>query len=108
MIPFIGVNVSKQARMLAKIAHAYAVAEVGFGNFYPVLPPYILGTAESSQDLLNFVGDWDLPTDASTEKHNISLHRVLMSDQNYYWTVRLRLFAHKPLTPEFEIVVGLA
>ncbi len=47
------------ARLLAKIAHSYAVAELGLGAFNSFLPPLILG---ESLNLPDFVGGVASPT----------------------------------------------
>jgi len=55
------VNKSAFIRMIAKIAHAYAVAEEGADAFVPLLPDIILGRADTYAYLVG--GDEETPRD---------------------------------------------
>jgi hypothetical protein len=59
------------ALTLAKIAHAYAVADFGLANFEPFLPSAILGR---SNDLFKYVGGSPAPIRDEGMLHSIRLH----------------------------------
>jgi hypothetical protein len=89
-------------RMMAKIAHAFAVAEVGLDGFAPVLQPTILSEQE---DPFQFVGcqeQADLPKQSWL--HEMSF---LCWEQKgaCYLVVKVRLLAHLG-APEYYVVVG--
>ena len=56
------------ARLLAKIGHAYATAECGFGSFRPLATNLILGKTDTLSQWVG--GEWDIPpaTKAVTAK----------------------------------------
>lgn len=49
------------ARMLAKIAHAYAIAEWGLNSFRGILPPYILGQDPNIPYVVGGLDSWEGP-----------------------------------------------
>jgi hypothetical protein len=59
------------ALTLAKIAHAYAVADFGLNNFEPFLPPVILG---ESDKLYKYVGGSPTPLRDPNTLHSVRLH----------------------------------
>jgi hypothetical protein len=91
------------ARMLAKIAHAYAFAEFGPGTFEPMLPDYILG---KSNHLAFVVGGDESGSAYSSEP---VLHHVYRQDcltnGVHYMLVGIRLFACLGM-PTYHVVVG--
>jgi hypothetical protein len=92
-------------RMLAKIAHSYAAAELGCGNFHPFLVHVILGV--KPYHLPYFIGslqDFGGNKKLSDDLHEISLDNSIPSAEPYI-VVRLRLFANRN-TPTHLIVVG--
>jgi hypothetical protein len=75
------------ARFLAKIAHAYAVAQLGLTGFRPFLTDLILGrNVEHGPELIG--GQHDLPPPASGILHELSIEA-----HPQYVVVRIRLFA---------------
>jgi hypothetical protein len=91
-------------RMLAKIAHAYAVAELGLGAFKPHLLPIIMGT--DLTDLAHYVGGTrKLPT-RTDAPYAIDLKEVTSDDHRSYLMVTVRLLADMTGLPEYWIVVG--
>jgi hypothetical protein len=95
-------------RMLAKIAHSYAVAELGSGAFRPVLRKMIRGLEPpygqpSITALLNWVGG-DLEAPAESHLHDIQCMLETVGDVSYV-VVRLRLFSFMG-SPQYRIVVG--
>lgn len=105
VIPFIGVNAKYQALMLGKIAHSFAVAELGLNGFNPLLPDLIRGDPPDPA-LLELVGE-RIPNQPPTdEMHEIELLREQHSSGQAYWIVRVRLFASKEATPTYDIIVG--
>jgi len=90
------------ARFLAKIAYAYAIAEIGWGQFVPLILPLIFGRTNVVSDLVG--GEYDLspPTKGLHELH----HYVTSFGGNNFVCVKLRLFSCYG-APTYHIVVGL-
>ncbi len=104
------------ARLLAKIAHSYAVAELGFGAFHSFLPPLILG---ESLNLPDFVGGVAPLTPnenpflgapgtqvKSLIEHYLNWEVVRAADQNTYLTVVIQLL--QSYAPKYRVVVARA
>jgi hypothetical protein len=92
-------------RMLAKIGYSYAVAELGFGSFEPLVLDTILGT-EDYDSIGHYVGgyiDYDPP---SKERHELDLLRYQVGSARY-WVAKIRLFAWLG-APTYFVVVGSA
>jgi hypothetical protein len=86
--------------MLAKIAHCYAVAEVGIGAFRPALVPYIFSEADGIQ---YFVGGFEpqLPQ----EKSPLTWRIQEVGGQRWIIvTISLRLFA---FLPQYQVACGV-
>ncbi len=88
-------------KILAKIAHGYAVAEIGFGNFEPLLAEYICGR---QLDRLQFIGGLGFKPKLTTALHKLSLKQQTMNGVNYV-VVDIRLFACIE-TPSYRVIVG--
>jgi hypothetical protein len=97
------IDVLAFTRMLAKIGHAYAVAELGLENFRPLVTEFIRGEAE---DFWRYIGtDVVAPRRApSSEPIDLRLgHRRTASGT---WLVAgIRIFADFG-TPKYHVVVG--
>jgi hypothetical protein len=96
-------------QMLAKIAHSFAVAEVGPSNFKPLLPEFILrafGKAEQYRECFNFVGGDPSHFAPAEELHTLGYETVKFGPPTYL-TVVIRLFANLG-APAFRVVVGEA
>lgn len=91
------------SRMLAKIAHAKAVAELGLHGFKPHLPDLILGKSETAQ---HWVGCYSGEPIGAEEK---VLHRLHLEWHEFngrtYVTANIRLFAQLG-APTYWVVVG--
>ena len=90
-------------RMLAKIAHAYATAELGHGNFRPLLQDIILG--KKPLYISHYVGgirDQEIPEGA--DLHEIEIDNTGLG-RGRYVVVRIQLFADRKL-PEYYVVAG--
>jgi hypothetical protein len=97
------INSQYFARMLAKIAHAFAVAERGVDAFPHNLRNAILGQAPMY--LRYFIGTVDSKSEPpSDQRHEISLAIRANWVDTELLTVRLRLFSQKE-TPIYYIVV---
>ena len=98
-------DMSKFARMLGKIAHALAAAEIGVEHFDAALPDLILGRAPELCSFL--VGAWMEPEQGS---QNVPLHQVSLKMEPWgkRWLVsaRIRLFANQPNAPAYKVIVG--
>jgi hypothetical protein len=95
------INLQLFARFLAKIAHAFATAELGIGNFTPLLSEVILGRHPQPS---HFIGSLnaDLPAEENT-------YRMTLIDFPYeshtYKAVTLRLFGMFGM-PEYIVITG--
>jgi hypothetical protein len=89
--------------MLAKIAHSYAVAELGMDGFNPILNNLIRGLP--TLHMAQFVGGNFLPEPKSTDLHEISIKLSNRIDGRGFWVVRVRLFADLDM-PAYYIVAG--
>jgi hypothetical protein len=83
-------------RMVAKIAHGAAVAELGIDAFEAFLPPVILG---QSPYVGHYVGHRDIVC------HSDKLHWIGLERVGDYWVAYVHLFALKGGAP-FEVVIG--
>lgn len=95
-----GLEASKYGRMLAKIGHAYAVAELGLDGFEPWLPPFILG--DDPPYIGKVVGGAMTPAGDGSDLHAIGLDTEITPDLA---VVHLRLFTDRDL-PSYWIVAG--
>jgi hypothetical protein len=90
------------ARLLAKIAHSYIVANFGLHSFRPFLPDLILGRSHDSP--FQWVG-----ADPHAAPPQQDLHHVYRQDcmkaGNQYILAAIRLFAFSGL-PRYHVVVG--
>lgn len=91
----------KFSQFLAKIAHCFAVDQLG-DNFTPLLPAVIRQPASSQQ--YSLIGGEPNPSPASENLHELHLewHRYGETD---YATVRIRLFANLG-APTYWVVAG--
>jgi hypothetical protein len=96
------INPEVFCRMLARIAHAYAVAEFGYGNFRPYLRKLIRGRNHTPTFWVG--GHWEIPPPEAGVLHFIAKEEVQKGNQRLV-VVRLRLFAFFG-TPMYQIVVG--
>jgi hypothetical protein len=96
------------ARMLAKVAHSFAVATPGVDGFKPFLPDMILGR---DKDHLPYLigGDPNTPAPASGCLHQLS-HETRVVDDKHLIVARIRLFAGSHTEgrgmPVYYVVVG--
>lgn len=88
-------------RLLAKIAHAYATAELGQGIMRPILTDFIRG---HSLRALEWIGADQIGPISSDVLHEIGWEIVTVKNVNYV-VVDLRLFSFLG-TPKYQIVVG--
>lgn len=97
------INISYFRRMLAKIAHSYAVANLGLSAFRPLLPDLVLGRSATESYLVG--GDVSIPT-RETEPflHHVYLQNCLTGGVEYI-LVAIHLFAVIGM-PRYHVVVG--
>jgi hypothetical protein len=89
-------------RMLAKVAHSYAVAELGLGNFEPFLVPIIRGV--KPYYLPYYIGSAIGKEPPFTDLHRIEIDESGLGIGKFI-VVKLRLFADRD-TPTHYIIVG--
>lgn len=89
-------------RMLAKIAHAFAVAEMGVGGFQPFLLPIIL--KEETSNSVQYIGGIPGTEPAGAGLHELALIPDQGPSQNVV-AVRIRLLALLE-TPTYFVAVG--
>lgn len=89
-------------RMLAKIAHAFTVAETGQASFSPFLAPIIYGSDISN--CVQYIGGLQFTEPATTPLHELSFSSHTCNRPGIV-AVRIRLLA--PLeTPTYYVAVG--
>ncbi len=88
------------SRVLAKIAHSYAVAELGLEGFSALLAEPI---REQADHIYNFVGGAQEYLPPSNHLHEIGFEPT--SSEHDYIVVRIRLFAFLG-APVYRVVVG--
>lgn len=92
----------KFAQMLAKIAHAYAIAEWGIASFIPFLPELILGKPDI---IFYFVGgEMNVSSAEFSGLHKLELKCCSFNDKIYV-IVKIRLFCCFG-APQYHVVVG--
>lgn len=92
-------------RFIAKTAHAYAIAELGYGTFRPTLLDLILG---GSDDVAEFIGGDPSPSPITTEPDcmlTITAGRVTNGPAKGYSAVRMQLYPSLG-TPAHAAIVG--
>lgn len=85
-------------RLLCKIAHAYAVAQLGLDTFKPFLNNIILGTAT---DYSLYVGNTVLVAEQMMDK----LHTLSLGEKDGLIIANVRLYARYG-APTYSVVVG--
>lgn len=94
-------RVDKLRPMLAKIAHAFATAELGLGAFRPLLLDVINGTDE---DPALYVGGVPVDEGEGDTRHELTLQFIDKAGE-WFVGVRIRLFADLCF-PTYYCVVG--
>ena len=92
------------ARMLAKIAHSYAVATIGLDAFTPMLPVFILGGDDRAAYVVGGDVSSFAPSEPEARLHSIHIQGCKNADQEYI-LVAIRLFAFAGM-PQYHVVVG--
>lgn len=95
-------NIFSLYRMLAKIGHSYAVAELGTRAFKPLLLDIILKKARNYED---FIGGTSINADPIQYAYVIQLNNYNIGGVAYIG-VLLRIFANEANSPTYEIIVG--
>lgn len=98
-------NVKAYFRMVAKIAHSYAVAMIGLDAFEPFLLDIIKGKAD--EEVCLYIGG---PTEHSGERMKGALHAIRFQVEHFfdgrrYFAVELKLFAFLG-GPSIYVIVG--
>ena len=91
-------------RMLAKIGHSFAVAEMGIGAFIPLLPKAIID--EEPWQSNHLVGGYPDEVPPSSYTNEIGLRHRTSVDGRPFIVVQIRLFGNLG-APVYYVVVGL-
>jgi len=92
------------ARMLAKIAHCYAIARFGSDSFEPMLPALILGRIDWGPLFVG--GDASAePPDQADVLHDVFRMDCRRGDGPEYLGLAVRLFAMMGM-PRYHVIVG--
>lgn len=91
-------------RMLAKIAHAYAVAELGIKGFNSVLQPIILGN--DIRHLAYYVGGSREISPPLSSHYSISLLNSRSATSMPVYEVEIRLLSDIQGMPTYRVIVG--
>jgi hypothetical protein len=78
------INMLLFARMLAKIGHSYAVADLGLSMFRPLLPDFILGKSSAAPWLVGGDASSQAP-DTEPRLHHVYRNSVLSRVSNTFW-----------------------
>ena len=89
-------------KMVAKIAHAYAIAELGYGTFKPLLLDLIL--SRSNKHMFHLVGGSGT-FDPIASPYQISLADVSVENRSLI-AVSVRIFATEAASPTYLVIVG--
>jgi hypothetical protein len=88
--------------MLAKIAHAFAAAEVGLSNFKPLLTDLILGHSNTPFHWIG--GDSERAPNSKFDLHELGL-ATFRKGQTEYLIIGIRLFIPYRM-PQYAVVTG--
>lgn len=100
LMPESHAEVTAFCKLLAKIAHAYAIAELGFESVKSVVAPFIV--TETLDHCLHYIGSQDSDEPPTDQLHELEVAQRL-SDS--LLIVKIRLLA-KLGTPTYYVVVG--
>jgi hypothetical protein len=88
-------------KLLAKIAHGYAVSQIGVSTFTHFLPDLILGRSDIFPHYIG--GDWEEPRQTPSNRLiELQLHKL---NNTAYLFVTVRLFCFLN-APQYVVVVG--
>jgi hypothetical protein len=90
------------AQMLAKIAHSYAIAQMGLNKFKPLLLDLIFGRTSVVTHLVG--GDLEVPP-KSRFQHELDLQREYSANGKTYVVTNIRLLGRIG-TPQYYVVVS--
>jgi hypothetical protein len=98
-------NVMSFYRMIAKIAHSYAIAELGLNKFTPLLRELILGDETNTFHLVGSkIGSENTPPSSEPYEIGIEERRVYGIT---YAVANVRIFATVDKSPIYQAVVGV-
>jgi hypothetical protein len=92
-------------RMIAKIAHSYAVAELGLGGFRPYLLELILCRIQELNQALQWIGCEPQLPPSTADLFSLTWNKVILADGRRLVIVHIRLFPFFG-TPHYHLVVG--
>jgi hypothetical protein len=91
-------------RMIAKIAHAFAMGTMGPERFEPILPELIRDPDLTSRAILPFIGGQPIKSPSPERRHHLE-HTSVEIDGKIYFLVNVRLFANLG-APIYCAVIG--
>ena len=98
------VDVGSYIRMIAKIAHSFAVGQIGIDGFNADLRQFILGQDFNMASFLIGCSTVDLPIRSDALSHQVGLG-ILPWGPIQFVRVRVRLFARHN-SPAYDVIVG--
>ncbi|MGA8614371.1 MAG: hypothetical protein WB760_22395 [Xanthobacteraceae bacterium] len=92
-------------RFIAKIAHSFAAAEIGIGNFIPFLTRAIRG--QRPMYLSQYIGGHvpNFPIEPTNQVHKLEIYRFNSDSHPYVLVARVQLLAAHGF-PTYDVVVG--
>jgi hypothetical protein len=100
-----GISSDTFGRLLAKIGHAFAVAEIGLDHFVPLLTSVIVGAGPYDIDLNKYVGSGLADDGPSNNQHEVELIKRKNYQGEALLVARIRLFSAQNM-PTHYVVVG--
>jgi hypothetical protein len=88
-------------RMIAKIAHSYAVAELGYRRFTPLLTEYI---RFQKGDIQSLIGGTEQDERATNRPYRLAIDKKMIDGANYV-IVAVQVLANR-LASTFLVVTG--
>lgn len=95
-------NFENISRLVAKIAHSYAIAIYGIDTFEIFLTKFIL--SDELDEIEKFVGSYEQEREPVNRNYEI-YDELIKRDNHYLISVSVRLFAYTG-GPDFQIIVG--
>ena len=91
-------------KLLAKIAHAYTVAELGANTFAPTVLRIVRDAPAVFGDY--YIGSFTLDEPAANQLHVIGFDKPIRDKEGEWIVVKIRIFAHIAGLPTYYVISG--